>query len=122
MSQSILLVVTEINPGIKTLIKQQPATQTLGYTEEKPETALFHKRRQEKVLFRPRQGKPPRPNNTETQHRSTTREEPPKHQGVPRGKHVNSPVTQIGTGNSPVQKNFHTKKAPIQPNRGTYSM
>jgi hypothetical protein len=115
--------VTEISPGINAFFSNKyPATQTLlRIPRETPGNSSVSEKETGKNPFRPEKGK----NAVHTTRNATPGPQPEwsprKIRGVLRGKHGNSPVTQIETGNSPVQKNFHSKQAPIQHNRGPYS-
>ncbi len=74
MSQPIVSVVTEITPRVNTyLSNQDPTTQTPLEDSQRKHPIT--------TLFRPEKVQNPCQNNTETQHGSTTREEPPKNQG-----------------------------------------
>ncbi len=72
MNQPILLVVTEINPGLNAFLSKNDLTTEIPL-------------------------------------------------GVSRGTPGNSSVSRKEAENSPVQKPFYPKRAPIQPNRGPYS-
>jgi hypothetical protein len=89
--------VTEINPGVnRFLSKKDPATSEKNLGKNTVHTT--QKCKTARIAFSPE-----------------------KIRGVPRGKPKNSPVTQTGTGNSPVQKRFYPKRASIQPNKGPHS-
>jgi hypothetical protein len=112
MSQSILLVVTEISPGIRSSSNSSYTYTPRRVPGETPGNNPVQTRKSGKNQSKQQKNPTPGPQPEWS---------PRKIRGVLRGKHVNSPVTQIETGNSPVQKNFHTKRAPIQHKRGTYS-
>lgn len=89
MKQPIVLVATEINPGINMFLNKKELATQIPLEDIQGEV---HKT-----------------------DRISERRQVQKNQGLLRGKPKNTPVTQIETGNSPVQKTFYPKRAHIHP-------